>query len=68
MYSIFDHPNKVCMTYFQHAIFSSSLGISLLAASFKAFIHAIIPSLFITSSSDLVKSLDDKLKNAGCRI
>jgi len=56
------------MTYFQHAIFSSSLGISLLAASFKAFIHAIIPSLFITSSSDLVKSLDDKLKNAGCRI
>jgi len=34
--------------------------------SLHAFIHAFIPSLYITSSSDSVKEIEDKLKDAGC--
>lgn len=66
-FSIFSHPNKVCMTYFQHMVFSASLGKDLFIASNKAFIHAIFPNLYITSSTDLVKNLDTKMKNIGCK-
>jgi hypothetical protein len=65
-FSYFNHPNKVCMTYLQHMVFSASLGKDLFIASNKAFIHAVFPNLFITSSTDLVKNLDYKMKNAGC--
>ncbi len=67
IYSYFKHPNKVCMTYFQHMIFSASLGKDLLIGSYKAYVHSIFPNLFITSSTDLVKNLDNKMKNIGCK-
>ena len=35
--------------------------------SYKAYVHSIFPNLFITSSTDLVKNLDNKMKNAGCK-
>jgi len=66
-YSYFIHPNNVCMSYLEHFKFSMSLSVSLLVGSFKAFMHAIIPSMFITSSSDLVKDIDLKLKTSGCK-
>lgn len=33
----------------------------------KAYVHSIFPNFFITSSTDLVKNLDNKMKNAGCK-
>ncbi len=66
-YSYFIHPNNVCMSYFEHFKFSMSLSVSFLVGSFKAFMHAIIPSMFITSSSDLIKDIDLKLKKSGCK-
>lgn len=67
MYSYFDHPNKVCMSYFEH--FKLSLGFSkiFLIGTFKAIIHAFIPSLYITSTSDLNKEVSLILSNSGCR-
>lgn len=67
MYSYFSHPNSVCMSYLQHAQFSSSIGVSLLIGSFQAFVHAILPSMYLTSSSDLSRNLHLKLSNAGCK-
>lgn len=66
-YSWFIHPNSVCMSYFEHMEFSLSLSGYLLVGSMKAFVHSIFPNYFITSSSDLVKNMAEKLDNAGCR-
>ena len=60
-------PKNVCMTYFQHFIFSMKLSFHYCLYSYKAFVHAIIPSLYITSSSDSVKEIEDVLKEAGCK-
>jgi len=66
IYSYFSHPNNVCMDYFTHAWLSLTFSRKLFFGSIKAFIHAIIPSLFITSTSDLVKNINYKLKKSGC--
>ena len=64
--NFYEHPKNVCMNYSTHMKFSSNLGYNLLIASGKAFIHALIPSCYITSSSDFSKYLDNELKNNGC--
>lgn len=61
------HPKNVCMTYYQHFIFSSTLGVKLIISGCKAFIHAIFPSLFITSTTDFNKDLKRTLDSAGCK-
>ena len=62
----FDHPNRVCMTYFEHMRFSLNLSRMLLAASAKAVAHAFVPSTFITSTSATVRELADLLERSGC--
>ena len=66
LYSYFRHPNNVCMTYFQHMSLSLGFSKKLFVGSLQAYIHAIIPSLYITSTSDLLKDIDDEMKNKGC--
>ena len=66
-YSRFIHPNSVCMSYFEHMKFSLSLSGDFFVGSIKAFVHGIFPNYYITSSSDLVKNIDKKLSNAGCK-
>ena len=67
MYNFFlSHPRKVCMTYIDHAKFSGNLGIKLLVGSLKALIHAIIPELYKTSTSDLVNEIKTDIENSGC--
>ena len=61
------HPKNVCMTYYQHFIFSSTLGFKLIISGFKAFVHAICPSLFITSTSDFNRDLKNILESTGCK-
>lgn len=56
------HPHENKLTYFEHLIFSTNLGFYFLAHSFKAFTHALLPFLFETSSSDVVKELDNLFK------
>ena len=65
-YSLFEHPNAVCMSYIQHMKFSLKLSYIMFTSSCKAVIHAFIPSLFITSSSDSVNKMSHLLKNSGC--
>ena len=66
-FSIFSHPKKVCMTYFEHMKFSLYLAYKFFIASIIAVVHAFIPDIFLTHSSDIIKLLDNELKNAGCR-
>ena len=65
-YSYFHHPQKVCMSYFQHCFFSLKLARYFLVGTFKAIVHAFIPSLYITSSSDMIEDVKNEISNAGC--
>ena len=67
LYSYFDHPQKVCMTYLEHCSFSLSLSCYFMEASLKALIHSFFPNMFITSSSDHVTKIKELLENSGCR-
>ena len=64
---MFNHPNKVCMTYFKHCKFSLYLSYNFAKASYKAFVHALIPDLYITDSSDTIKKLNQDMQNVGCK-
>ena len=55
------HPNSVNLTYFEHFKLSLSFGLSLSIASFKAFIHALFPFIFITSTTDTVCDIENQL-------
>ena len=62
IYSYFSHPNNVCLSYYQHFRFSLKLSTMLFIASVRAFIHAIFPNYFITSSSVLSENLRKELE------
>jgi hypothetical protein len=64
---MFEHPSKVCMTYIEH--FKLSMGFSYMfaVASAKAFIHAIIPDVYIRSTTEVVEEADKIIKNSGCK-
>lgn len=66
IYSYFSHPNSVCMSYYTHFCFSMNLSRKLFVSSIQAFIHAIFPNFFITSSSDLLKEMKDDFETVGC--
>ena len=57
----FKHPED--MTYIEHFKHSMYLSYLLLDNSIKAFVHAIIPEFFKTSTSDVNKKLTILLKS-----
>jgi len=57
----FKHPEA--MTYIEHFKHSMYLSYLLLDNSIKAFVHAIIPEFFKTSTSDVNKKLTILLKS-----
>lgn len=63
---LFAHPDNVCMSYTQHCKLSLKLCFLMLIGAIKAFIHAFIPDLFITSTSDIHKQISIILKKHGC--
>lgn len=68
IFSLFlDHPTKVCLTYFQHWKFATEMSGRLLIGSGQALAHAFFPFLFITSTSDLNKTIEKRLTETGCR-
>ena len=64
---MFTHPAKVCMTYFEHFKLSMGFSITFAVASFHAFIHAIIPDIYIASTTNTVNMVQEKIKNSGCK-
>ena len=66
-YGYFTHPASVCMSYLEHFMFSMSLSAKLALGSAQAFVHALYPDAFITSSSDLVNHLQEEMKKVGCK-
>ena len=64
---MFSHLKKVCLTYSDHFYFSLSLSAMFTKAAICSCIHAFIPDLFVSSSSEYVKKISLKIKNKkGC--
>lgn len=64
---VFSHPSNVCMTYWEHFCFSISLSWKFAGASIGAFIHALVPPLFLTHSGDTIRDMTAIMKSVGCR-
>ena len=64
---MFEHPKKVCMTYIDHFCFSYKLSVLFFEASVKAFIHAILPDVYITSSSEINNKIHVLIEKSGCK-
>lgn len=67
IYSQFNHPNSVCMSYIEHMVLSLRFALLFLGACLKAIVHAFIPSLFITSTTDTVSEVQIVLNTNGCK-
>ncbi len=65
-YSFFSHPNSVCLSYFKHMRFSFMLARHFIYGAYKAIIHAFIPNIYLTGSSDTVLLISNKIKYSGC--
>ena len=64
---IFSHPTNVCMTYLEHMKFSLNISLTLFIGSIQAFVHALIPDVCVHTTTNVVKNIEDKLKNSGCK-
>ena len=64
---LFHHPQSVCLSYNEHFLFSMKLAKQFFIASFKAVVHAFVPCWYITSSSDMIKTVQEEMKTIGCR-
>ena len=51
------HPRSVNENYLQHAGVALGVSVRLFGAALAAFVHALIPCLFVTTASATIKSL-----------
>ena len=64
---MFEHPKKVCMTYYTHFRFSMYLSYEFAKASIGAIVHGFYPDVLVTHSSDTLNRLQNEMKKIGCR-
>lgn len=57
------HPNEVKMNYLQHMGYAFTVAGRLGMTTFCCFVHAIFPFLFTTTTSRMVKQLQDEFTN-----
>ena len=60
----FKHIEEQKTNYMHHCITSLHISTYFLLSSIKAFIHAFIPCIFTTSSSDCVRDIQDFIKHS----
>lgn len=60
---MFTHLQEENISYIDHWKVSMSYSLNFMSASIKAIVHAFIPDLFKTSSSDMIKNLHEKMKS-----
>lgn len=61
-----NHLNNVCMDYFEHFYLSMYFSGKFLIGSIQAFIHALIPCWFTSSTSTLVNHIKQVVNSVGC--
>ena len=63
----FKHLRDINMSYSQHFLFAMDLSNKLFKGSIQSLIHGIFPNFYETSTTDLIKEIDDKFKSHGNR-
>ena len=63
----FQHLQDVCLSYYEHMRFSLYLSREFFQSSLQAVVHAFVPSLYVTSSSDMVQRVTMEMAQIGCR-
>ena len=58
----FKHPHKQNVSYITHLCISIHLSASFLMASLQAFIHALVPYYFQTTSNDWITYIDNYME------
>lgn len=59
-----EHPAENNVSYFQHMIISLNISVTFLLASSQAFVHAFLPFMFKTTSTDTIKYMEVLMKNS----
>lgn len=62
-----DHPGTVGETYFGHMAFAAWFASRLFMAGAAALIHALLPFLFETTASSIVRELYERTQGRGKR-
>ena len=55
------HLKETNMTYLRHMFHAMSISALLFTAGFCCMVHSIIPVVFETSASDIIKHLNDNI-------
>lgn len=61
------HPHSVCMTYLAHFRLSMNIAALYFLGSVRALVHAFVPTLCISSSTETNTRVAEMLAEAGCR-
>lgn len=56
-----EHLQEVDETYFEHMAHASSFGFAMVAGGMACFLHALFPFAFVTTGSDAIKTLHDRM-------
>lgn len=67
MFSFTEHPSRVCMTFFTHCRLSLCLSALFLKASCQAFVHALFPFCFASSSTINCLYIQKLIESSGCK-
>lgn len=63
MFFYSNHLNIMNMTYFEHMLVSLNYALILFLSCIKAIIHAFIPDIFTTSTSECIREINIKINN-----
>ncbi len=56
-----DHPQQIGESYGEHLLAAGSFALTMIGAGLACLIHAIIPGLFVTTGSDMIERLHDRM-------
>jgi len=56
-----EHLQQVDEGYFEHMAHASSFGVAMVVGGIACLLHAVFPFAFITTGSDAIKSLHDRM-------
>ncbi len=59
------HPETVDETYGEHFWFALGFALRLIGAGLAALVHAIIPCLFETTASRMIREMHERIVNRG---
>ena len=56
-----EHPASVDESYGEHMAMASSFGTRMILAGLACMVHALFPFLFVTTGSDAIRQLHDRM-------